>query len=109
MTKTIDQVANDTADQQKDFDLIAINMELDEVAKDADDRFEALELLAGKLRRAIVAILSHSIRRQHLPGALTIDSALWDRLRDLDGDSACAAVSNEIQNVQSLLRRGGAE
>ena len=80
--------------------------EVDEVANDTDDRLGDLELLAGNLRRAIVAVLSHAIRRQHLPGAFTFDSALWDRLRDLDGDGACSAVSNEIEQVQAMLRRG---
>jgi hypothetical protein len=78
---------------------------VDELQHDADDRLEDLELLAGNLRRAVVAILSHAIRRQHLPGAFTFDSELWDRLRDLDGNRGCSAVSNEIEQVQELLRR----
>ena len=81
----------------------------DELRNDTDDRLEDLERLAGNLRRSVVAILSNAIRRQHLPPGLTFDSELWDRLRDLDGDGACSAVSNEIEQVQSLLRRGGGE
>jgi len=57
------------------------------------------------LRRAVVAVLSHAIRRQHLPPGLTFDSELWDRLRDLGGPKACSAVTAEIEQVQSMLRQ----
>lgn len=70
-----------------------------------------LEDLADRLRGAVVAILSHAIRRQHLPPGLTFDSELWDRLRDIGGAEACAAVNEDIERTQSLLRRtcGGHE
>jgi hypothetical protein len=57
------------------------------------------------VRRAVVAVLSHAIRRQHLPPGLTFDSELWDRLREVGGAEACAAVTAEIEQVHSLLRR----
>lgn len=57
------------------------------------------------LRRAVVTVLSHAIRRQHLPPGLTFDSELWDRLRDLGGPEACSAVTAEIEHVQSMLRQ----
>ena len=57
------------------------------------------------VRRAVVAVLSHAIRRQHLPPGLTFDSELWDRLRDLGGVEACAAVTDEIKRTESMLRR----
>ena len=78
---------------------------VDELRHDTDDRLEDLELLAGNLRRAVAAILSHAIRRQHLPQGLTFDSELWDRLRDLGGSEACAQVTEEIQRTKSMLRR----
>ena len=65
------------------------------------------EDLAERLRRAIVAVLSHAIRRQHLPQTFTFDSELWDRLRDLGGSEACAAVTEEIQRSEAVLRRAG--
>jgi len=58
------------------------------------------------LRRALVAVLSHAIRRQHLPQGFTFDSELWDRLRDLGGAEACTAVTVEIERSQAVLRRG---
>ena len=64
-----------------------------------------LEDLGDRLRLAVVAILSHAIRRQHLPPGLTFDSELWGRLRDLGGVEACTAVTEEIQRTQSMLRR----
>lgn len=79
---------------------------------DLEDRLAAaerqaadLEELADGLRRAIVAVLSHAIRRQHLPGSFTFDSALWDRLRDLGGAEACSGVTAEIEESQAALRR----
>ncbi len=81
----------------------------DELPDDTGDRLEDLEVLASNLRRAVVAILSHAIRRQHLPKVFTFDSELWDRLRDLDGNGGCSAVTNEIERLQTLLNRGGAE
>jgi hypothetical protein len=57
------------------------------------------------VRRAVVAVLSHTIRRQHLPPGLTFDSELWDLLREVGGPEACAAVTAEIEHVQSMLRR----
>jgi hypothetical protein len=73
-----------------------------------------LEDLGDRLRLGVVAILSHAIRRQHLQPGLTFDSELWDVLRNLGGEEACAAVADEIQRTQSMLRRtcgsnGGAE
>jgi hypothetical protein len=68
-------------------------------------RVADLEDLAGRLRLAVVAVLSHAIRRQHLPQAWTFDSELWDRLRDLGGDEACSAVTVEIERSQAVLRR----
>jgi hypothetical protein len=65
------------------------------------------EDLAGRLRQAVVAVLSHAIRRQHLPQTFTFDSELWDRLRDLGGSEACAAVTEEIERSQAVLRRAG--
>ena len=67
---------------------------------------EDLEDLAVRLRLAVVAILSHAIRRQHLPQGWTFDSGLWDRLRDLGGDEACSAVAFEIERSQAVLRCG---
>jgi hypothetical protein len=64
-----------------------------------------LEDLADQLRGAVVAILSHAIRRQHLPQGMTFDSELWVRLRDIGGAEACAAVTEEIDRTQSMLRR----
>lgn len=69
----------------------------------ADSDLSAREL--EDLRLAVVAILSHAIRRQHLPPGLTFDSELWGRLRDLGGVEACAAVTEEIQRTQSMLQR----
>ncbi len=57
------------------------------------------------LRLAVVAVLSHAIRRQHLPQAFTFDSELWDRLREIGGSEACAEVTEEIERTQSMLRR----
>lgn len=62
--------------------------------------------LDKRLRLAMVAVLSHAIRRQHLPQGFTFDSELWNRLRDLGGEEACAAVTEEIQRSQAVLRRG---
>ena len=58
-----------------------------------------------ELRRAVVTVLSHAIRRQHLPPGLTFDSELWERLREVGGPEACSAVTNEIEHVQTMLRR----
>ncbi|MGB8852867.1 MAG: hypothetical protein WCC69_04810 [Pirellulales bacterium] len=78
-------------------------------AEDLDERLGIavanLEDLGDRLRLAVVAILSHTIRRQHLPPGLTFDSELWDRLRDLGGVEACAAVTDEIKRTESMLRR----
>ena len=57
------------------------------------------------LRRAVVAVLSHSILRQHLPEGMTFTSDLWTALRDLAGEQACSAVSEEIRQTEALLRR----
>ncbi|GDX96175.1 hypothetical protein LBMAG47_18390 [Planctomycetia bacterium] len=77
---------------------------------DADVRGRAVDLedLAGRLRLAVVAVLSHAIRRQHLPHGFTFDSELWDRLRDLGGDDACSAVTVEIERSQAALRKSDA-
>ena len=64
-----------------------------------------LEDFGERLRLALVAALSHAIRRQHLPQGFTFDSELWDRLRDLGGEEACAAVTVEIERSQAVLRR----
>jgi hypothetical protein len=80
-----------------------------EIAEDLGDRLSIavanLEDLADRLRRTVGAILSHAIRRQHLPPGLTFDSELWDRLRDIGGAEACTQVTEEIQRTQSMLRR----
>lgn len=68
-------------------------------------RIENLATEAHALRLAVVAVLSHAIRRQHLPPGLTFDSVLWDRLLEVGGPEACAAVTNEIEHVQSMLRQ----
>lgn len=80
---------------------------IETLGADADRSARDLE----DLRLAVVAILSHAIRRQHLPPGLTFDSELWDRLRDIGGAEACAAVNEDIERTQSLLRRtcGGHE
>jgi hypothetical protein len=86
--------------------------QLRERVLDLEARLQADEDLIGdldrrsrKLARAVRAILSHAIRRQHLPPGLTFDSELWDRLRDVGGSGACAEVTEEIQRTQSMLRR----
>jgi len=76
-------------------------------------RIEADEELIGDidrrsqmLIRAVVTVLSHSIRRQHLPPGLTFDSELWGLLRDLGGSGACERVTDEIERTRSMLREG---
>jgi hypothetical protein len=64
-----------------------------------------LEDLGERLRLGLIAVLSHAIRRQHLPQGFTFDSELWNRLRDLGGEEACAAVTVEIERSQAVLRR----
>ncbi len=66
---------------------------------------EPTESLGERLRLALVAVLSHAIRRQHLPQGFTFDSALWDRLRDLGGEEACAAVTVELERSQAVRQR----
>lgn len=92
-----------------------VDKRLEDVRTDAEDlgervaaaerRAEDLEDLAGRLRLALVAVLSHAIRRQHLPQGFTFDSELWNRLRDLGGEEACMAVSVELERLRTLLRR----
>lgn len=57
----------------------------------------------AELRSAVVAILSHAIRRQHLPPGLTFDSELWNQLRIVAGEAAVAAVSSEINVTHKRL------
>jgi hypothetical protein len=117
----IGRVANEVVRlvRSVEADVDDLRARLEDVRTDADDLEERvavgerrdvdLEDLAGRLRLAIVAVLSHSIRRQHLPHGFTFDSELWDRLRDLGGEEACSAVTLEIERGQAALRRGGAE
>lgn len=91
---------------------------LEDVRSDADDMEERvaaaertaveLEDLGDRLRLAVVAILSHAIRRQHLPQVFTFDSELWDRLRDLGGEEACSALNLEIDRSRALLLKSDA-
>ena len=83
-----------------------MNSKPDQTEDLTDARLDHLEELTWNLRRAVVAILSHTIRRHHLPSFFTPESELWDRLRDLDGNCACSAVSHEIEKVRAILRRG---
>jgi hypothetical protein len=97
-------------------DVNDLRQRVEDVRSDADDleaRVAAterttadLEDLAERLRPAVVAVLSHAIRRQHLPQGFTFDSELWDRLRDLGGEEACSAVEVEIERSQAVLRCG---
>ena len=87
-----------------------IGLRVDRLNEEADEIISVLH----DLRKAVVAILSHAIRRRHLPQGLTFDSELWDRLRDIGGSEACAEVTEEIERTRSMLRRtcgnnGGAE
>ena len=91
--------------------------QLRERVLDLEARLQADEDLIGdldrrsrKLAQAVRAILSHAIRRQHLPPGLTFDSELWDRLRDLAGEDGVSAVTYEINRTHELLlkaERGG--
>lgn len=56
-----------------------------------------------ELRAAVVALLSHAIRRQHLPPGLTFDSELWDHLRTVAGESSVAAVTEQINVTHKRL------
>jgi hypothetical protein len=94
-----DRVQTTEADLRPDVD------DLEERLAAAERKAADLEDLAGRLRLAIVAVLSHAIRRQHLPQSFTFDSALWDRLHDLGGREACSAVTVEIEQSQAALRR----
>jgi hypothetical protein len=80
----------------------------EDAAEQVRCRVADLEDLAGRLRLAVVAVLSHAIRRQHLPQGFTFDSELWNRLRDLGGDEACSAVTVEIERSQAALRKSDA-
>jgi chromosome segregation ATPase len=95
--------------QATEADLRSSVDDLEERLAAAERKAADLEEVADTLRRANVAILSHAIRRQHLPVSFTFDSALWDRLLDLGGAEACSAVNAEIEQSQAALRRGGAE
>ena len=82
------------ADLQKRLEDVRTNGEdLGEQVAAGERQAEDLEDLGERLRLALVAVLSHAIRRQHLPQGFTFDSELWVRLRDLGGDEACAAVA----------------
>lgn len=59
----------------------------------------------NELQSAVVTLLSHAIRRQHLPHGFTFDSELWDRLRDLGGVEAVSLVTAEIERSQAVLKR----
>ena len=94
------------ADLQKRLEDVRTNGEdLGEQVAAGERQAEDLEDLGERLRLALVAVLSHAIRRQHLPQGFTFDSELWVRLRDLGGDEACAAVAVEIERSQAALRR----
>lgn len=66
-------------------------------------RIESIATEFESLRRSVAAILSHSIRRQHLPPGLTFDSQLWALLRELAGEDAVSAVSDEIDRTNKML------
>lgn len=98
---------SEAADLEKRLEDVRTNGEdLEERLAAAERQVEDLEDLADRLRPALVAVLSHAIRRQHLPQGFTFDSELWGRLRDLGGDEACAVVTAEIERSQAVRRRG---
>jgi len=66
-------------------------------------RIETVATEFEDVRRAVVQILSHAIRRQHLPRGLTFDSELWALLRQLAGEDAVSAVSDEIDRTNKRL------
>jgi hypothetical protein len=80
----------------------------EDAAEQLRRRVADLEDLGGRLRLAVVAILSHAIRRQHLPQVFTFDSELWTRLRDLGGEEACSALNLEIDRSRALLLKSDA-
>lgn len=115
--KGIGRIANEVVRLVRSVEADAddLRARLEDVRTDTDDLEERvaagerrggdLEDLAGRLRLALVAVLSHAIRRQHLPQGFTFDSELWNRLRDLGGEEACMAVSVELERLRTLLRR----